>query len=184
MGPIAPTDLPPPPRHDPWLMAELRSDHAGETGAVAIYQGILAVSRDKSVRDFAERHLVTEAHHLVLMDALVPRDARSRLLPLWRVAGWLTGALPALFGPRAVFITIEAVECFVDEHYGDQIDRLEAENREEAIRAVLVQCREEEIYHMKDAASRYEPPRTWSGRAWAFLIDKGSRGAVGLARRI
>ncbi|MGB1140885.1 MAG: demethoxyubiquinone hydroxylase family protein, partial [Halioglobus sp.] len=29
---------------DRWLQAELRSDHAGETGAVYIYRGILAIS--------------------------------------------------------------------------------------------------------------------------------------------
>jgi hypothetical protein len=30
----------------PGLLGDLRSDHAGETGAVAIYLGILAISRD------------------------------------------------------------------------------------------------------------------------------------------
>ena len=29
-----------------WLAAELRSDHAGETGAVAIYNGILRATHD------------------------------------------------------------------------------------------------------------------------------------------
>ena len=37
----------------PGLIGDLRSDHAGETGAVAIYLGILAVSRDPAVRQFA-----------------------------------------------------------------------------------------------------------------------------------
>jgi demethoxyubiquinone hydroxylase (CLK1/Coq7/Cat5 family) len=36
---------------------------------------------------------------------------------LWRVAGWLTGALPALFGRAAVLRTIDAVETFVEGHY-------------------------------------------------------------------
>ena len=38
--------------------------------------------------------------------------------------GWLTGALPALFGRKAIFATIEAVETFVDHHYAQQIARL------------------------------------------------------------
>ena len=29
-----------------WLIGELRSDHAGETGAVMIYRGILAFCKD------------------------------------------------------------------------------------------------------------------------------------------
>ncbi len=47
-----------------WLLGELRSDQAGETGAVAIYRGILWVSKDASIRRFAEHHLLTEQDHL------------------------------------------------------------------------------------------------------------------------
>ena len=53
----------------------------------------------------------------------LPRH-RSRLLPLWRTAGWLTGALPAWVGPRAVYATIEAVATFVDQHYAEQIESI------------------------------------------------------------
>ena len=35
------------------LVAELRSDHAGETGAVWIYRGVLALSSDADLRSFA-----------------------------------------------------------------------------------------------------------------------------------
>ncbi len=37
----------------PGLIGDIRSDHAGETGAVAIYLGILSVSRDPHLRHFA-----------------------------------------------------------------------------------------------------------------------------------
>ena len=40
-----------------WLRADLRSDHAGETGAVYFYRGVLDVATDPAVRDFAEEHL-------------------------------------------------------------------------------------------------------------------------------
>ena len=70
-----------------WLRRELRSDHAGEYGAVMIYRGILAISRDAQARQFAERHLVTEARHLELMEEIVPPANRTRLLPLWHVMG-------------------------------------------------------------------------------------------------
>ena len=83
-----------------WLIGELRSDHAGETGAVMIYRGILAFCKDPAIRDFAERHGATEQGHLDLLNALLPPEAHSKLLPIWRIAGWMTGAIPALFGPR------------------------------------------------------------------------------------
>ncbi len=69
------------------MLPALRSDHAGETGAVAIYRGVLAVARDRNLRAFAQRHLATEAGHLEIMEALVRRAQRSRLLPVWRMAG-------------------------------------------------------------------------------------------------
>ena len=94
-----------------WLERELRANHAGEAGAVAIYRGILVVTRDTALRTFATNHLETEARHLTVMEGLLPRARRSRLLPVWRAAGFVTGALPAHFGPRAVYITVEAVEC-------------------------------------------------------------------------
>jgi demethoxyubiquinone hydroxylase (CLK1/Coq7/Cat5 family) len=117
------------------LAGDLRSDHAGETGAVQIYRGILAVSRDPAVRAFAEHHLATESRHLEVIEALRPAVPRSRLLPLWRPAGWLTGALPALAGPRAVYATIAAVETFVDRHYGEQIDAIDAALAAQGVRA-------------------------------------------------
>ena len=108
------------------LRRELRTDHAGEAGAVMIYRGILAVTRDPQVREFAQHHLQTEARHLELIEAVVPPAGRSRLLPLWRVAGWLTGALPACCGAKAVYATIESVETFVDQHYAAQLRLIDA----------------------------------------------------------
>ncbi|WP_333671981.1 demethoxyubiquinone hydroxylase family protein [Elioraea tepidiphila] len=168
-----------------WLVAELRSDHAGETGAVMIYRGILAISRDPAVRDFTERHKATEQGHLDLLDALLPPADRSRLLPLWRVAGWLTGALPALFGPRAVFATIDAVESFVDHHHRAQIDRLDAERILPEIRALLEHCRLEEVHHRDEAREAGEGPRYSAAlRLWGRIVGAGSAAAVAAAKRI
>ncbi len=138
----------------------MRSDHAGETGAVCIYNGILAISRDPdpAVRDFATRHRETEQGHLDLLEGLLPPADRSKLLPIWRVAGWLTGALPALFGPRAVFATVDAVETFVDHHYRAQTDRLAAEGILPEIHAALERCREEEVHHRDEAREAATAP--------------------------
>ena len=102
------------------LVSDLRSGHAGETGAVMIYRGILATTGDAAARHSAQGHLATEAAHPAAIEQLMAPRHRSRLLPLWCGAGWLTGALPACIGPRAVYATIEAVETFVDHHYTEQ----------------------------------------------------------------
>jgi ubiquinone biosynthesis monooxygenase Coq7 len=167
-----------------WLIGELRSDHAGETGAVMIYRGILAISRDPGVRHFSKRHKATEQGHLDLLEELLPPGQRSRLLPIWRVAGWLTGAIPSLFGPRAVYATIDAVETFVDHHYQAQIDRLDAEAIHPDIRALLEHCRLEEVHHRDEARDLGDAPPGALLRFWAALVGAGSNAAVSAARRI
>ena len=167
-----------------WLQQELRSDHAGEFGAVMIYRGILAVSRDTSVREFAESHLGTEQKHLALMEEIVPPAGRTRLLPLWRLMGWLTGALPALFGRQAVFATIEAVETFVDHHYQQQIVRLTPEGEHGPLRQVLVDCQADEVSHRDEAASLALPKRHVLLRLWCAVVGSGSAAAVVAAKQI
>ena len=50
------------------IIPDLRTDHAGETGAVFIYKGILLVSKDKEIIEFAKNHLLTEKKHLPLTE--------------------------------------------------------------------------------------------------------------------
>lgn len=174
----------------PHLLRELRSDHAGETGAVFIYRGILAISRDPAVRTFAQQHLATERQHLGDIAVWLPRHQHSRLLPGWRVAGWLTGALPALAGPRAVHATIAAVETFVDRHYQAQIAHLQAlppAQRPPGLLPLLQACQADECHHRDEAATLARGSGMapgWLLRTWCALVGAGSAAAVGLARRV
>lgn len=170
-----------------YLERELRSDHAGETGAVYIYRGIGSVARwraDSALIDFAERHGATEAEHLRLIETLQPAVRRSYLLGPWRVAGWLTGAIPALFGRRAVYATIAAVETFVDRHYQQQIDYLERHGDPEGLLPLLLRCQADECHHRDEAAALAGGSPSRPLRAWCTLVGKGSAAAVVLARRI
>ena len=167
-----------------WLQQELRSDHAGEYGAVMIYRGVLAVSRDASVRQFAEQHLLTEEKHLAVMDTIIPASGRTRLLPVWRVMGWLTGALPALLGRQAVFATIEAVETFVDHHYEQQLVQLNPQGEYAALRQILVDCQADEVSHRNEATELASPDRSLLLRLWCAIVGSGSAAAVVAAKRI
>ncbi len=168
----------------PDLVGELRSDHAGESGAVWIYHGVLAVARDAGVRDFARRHRATEQRHLDLIEQLLPASQRSWLLVPWRAAGFLTGALPALFGPRAVYATIAAVETFVDRHYQQQVDRLTDRPEHAALRSLLLECQADECEHRDEALSLGATPPGPVLQAWCALVGYGSAGAVQIARRL
>jgi 3-demethoxyubiquinol 3-hydroxylase len=174
----------PPALHVPAdMVGELRSDHAGETGAVYIYHGVLAVSRDAGLREFARRHRATEQEHLRLLAAVLPWPQRSRLLVPWRIAGFMTGALPALFGPKAVYATIAAVETFVDRHYQQQLDTLAGRPEAAPLHALLAACQADEIHHRDEARAAAPAPGRLL-RAWCAVVGHGSAFAVVLARRL
>jgi ubiquinone biosynthesis monooxygenase Coq7 len=167
------------------IIADLRTDHAGEVGAVCIYQGILRVSRNPQLRIFAQSHLATEKKHLSQIEAWLVPTRCSRLLPIWRLAGFMTGALPALFGPRVVYATIEAVETFVNHHYEEQIQMLRLHPELWQLRQTLSDCRADEIAHRDEAATAQGATKPGLVlRSWCALVGAGSRGAVALCRHI
>ena len=65
------------------LKAFLRSDHAGEVGAVYIYRGILRIARDPDLVNFSKRHLATEESHLEKIEAVLPKKDRSKFCLLY-----------------------------------------------------------------------------------------------------
>ena len=169
------------------LQRELRSDHAGETGAVYIYKGIVAVARwrgDEEMLLFALAHGATEADHLKQVEQWLPTSQRSLLLGPWRLAGWLTGALPALFGRRAVYATIAAVETFVDLHYQQQIDHLKDVGGPEGLLPLLLRCQADEQHHRDEASALAGGQSSLFLRTWCNSVGWGSAAAVVLARRL
>ena len=183
------------------LLRELRTDHAGETGAVMIYRGVLAVTSDPALRVFAQHHLATEQRHLDLINTVMPRRLRSALLPIWRLSGWLTGALPACVGPKAVYATIQAVETFVDRHYADQIRQIDAllsphpgtvpdaartarVGELQSLRTMLEKCRLDEVLHRDEAARLWDGSASVLLRWWQATVGRGSAWAVVVCRRL
>jgi ubiquinone biosynthesis monooxygenase Coq7 len=167
------------------VLADLRTDHAGETGAVFIYLGILQFTRNSALRVFAEHHLATEQSHLRHIESWLPKAHYSHLLPLWRLAGFMTGALPALVSTRAVYVTIQAVETFVNQHYDDQVRALESKPALAKLRQVLLDCQDDEVAHRDQAAAALEQKKTGVLlRFWSVLVGAGSQAAVAVCRHI
>ena len=161
------------------LRRDLRSDHAGETGAVMIYNGILAVSRDPALRSFAYTHLETEQKHLALFDSWLPKEDKSRLLLLWRVSGFLLGAFAALISKRLTYYTIQIVEQFVVEHYESQILTAPRDLQE-----ILLKLQAEEKEHQLEAITLQDDSQSQVRKLWGLIVDAGSRLAVNVARLI
>ena len=167
------------------LESFLRSDHAGEVGAVYIYKGILSIAKDPALVEFSKRHLETEKEHLRKIEEVLPLSKRSKLVGIWKVAGYLLGFLPSLFGPRIVFATIEAVESFVEDHYEEQLKYLRAQNDpDQALIDLLQSCQDDEIEHKNESAIKKRSTPGFLLNFWMKIVGWGSSSAVKVAKII
>ena len=167
------------------LESFLRSDHAGEVGAVYIYKGILSIAKDPALVEFSKRHLETEKEHLRKIEEVLPVSKRSKLVGIWKVAGYLLGFLPSLLGPRIVFATIEAVESFVEDHYEEQLKYLRVQNNpDQALIDLLQSCQDDEIEHKNESAIKKRSTPGFLLNFWMKIVGWGSSSAVKVAKII
>lgn len=132
----------------------IRVDHAGEYGAMRIYQGQLAIfggqPQDRKAVAAIRRMAEQEARHLERFDRLInERKVRpTALSPLWDAAGFALGAGTALLGSRAAMACTAAVEEVIDDHYGRQIERLSSDPE---LQRSVRQFRADEQAHRREA---------------------------------
>lgn len=161
----------------------LRVDHAGEYGAVRIYEGQLAVLGRRRAGPVIREMAAAEREHLATFSSLLPkrRVRPSALLPAWHVAGFALGAATALLGPKAAMACTVAVEEVIDEHYARQVEVLGEQEPE--IRDLCERYRQEEVEHAETALANgaQEVP---GYRALTGAIKSGCRAAIWLAERI
>ena len=166
------------------MRAWMRSNHAGETGAVWIYRGALLALWSPKIRRMAKNHIQSEKRHLVVMDQLVPVESRCRLLMIWKILGAGLGFLSTLFGYKTFCSTISAVESFVLEHYNEQIEFLNDHEGYSDLQLVLKRCCAEEVHHRNDAESGLSGQRGILDKIWVSLVENGSVAAVSIAKII
>ena len=105
----------------------LRVDHAGEYGAVRIYEGQLAILGRSAAAPAIRRMMEQERAHLRAFETMLPagRVRPTLLTPLWHVAGFALGAGTALMGEKAAMACTAAVEEVIDAHYAAQVEELD-----------------------------------------------------------
>src|SRR3984957_16512410 len=128
------------------IEAMIRVDHAGEYGAVRIYEGQLAVLRGRASEGTIRHMAEQEQRHLQTFDRLVNerRVRPTALEPVWRLAGFALGAATALMGEKAAFACTAAVEEAIDEHYARQIEKLDTDPE---LKQTVEDFRADEIAH-------------------------------------
>ena len=183
MNPERPPYLPGDPPPEAEIGSMLRVDHAGEYGAVRIYDGQLAVLGRGRARDAIRRMAEQEQRHLAAFEALM-REHRVRptaLSPLWHLAGYALGAATALLGERAAMACTVAVEEVIDEHYAGQAARLGESHS--ALTETILQFRADELAH-RDAALAHGAEQAPGYDLLSAFIKTGSRLAIWLSERI
>jgi ubiquinone biosynthesis monooxygenase Coq7 len=160
----------------------LRVDHAGEYGAVRIYEGQLAVLGRTAVGPVIREMAEKEREHLATFNELLPRRrARPSLLqPVWHLAGFVLGASTAMLGPKAAMACTVAVEEVIDEHYARQVAELGEDEAE--LRDICERYRQEEVEHGATALA-HGAEQAPAYRALTSAVKAGSRAAIWLAER-
>ncbi len=131
----------------------LRVNHAGEYGAVRIYQAQLVVARvvARDLVAFLEHTLAHEiAHRDRFRGLMAPRGVHPcGAMPVWGIGGFVLGFVTGLLGRTAILTCTEAVERTVHHHLDDQLAALGHDDLE--LSAVIRDIQTEELQHLKFA---------------------------------
>ena len=175
--------LPGDPSRDEQIARMLRVDHAGEYGAVRIYEGQLAVLGRTPAGAVIRKMAAQEKKHLERFDRLLPeRRVRPTLLgPLWHAAGFVLGAATALLGERAAMACTVAVEEVIDEHYAAQAEALGDEEPE--LKSAIEEFRQDELAHREEGLAHGAEQAT-GYEALSAGIKAASRLAIWLSTRL
>ena len=165
----------------------IRVDHAGERGAVKIYDGqLLALNtlvKDENLKKTIEEMKVHEKEHCEFFEKEIrKRKIRpTKLLPLWDLLGVGLGFGSTLLGKKAAMLCTASVEEVIDKHYQNQIDQLGPEEKD--LKKKIIKFREDELHH-KDIA--YEKGASKEGLYSIMdkIIKTGSKLAINISEKI
>ena len=167
----------------------IRVDHAGEYGAVRIYEGQLAVLGRTADGPTIAHMAGQEREHFATFERLIVanRARPTALMPLWHVAGFALGAGTALLGREAAMACTVAVEEVIDGHYAGQIAELDARRDEHPgnaeLKAVCEKFREDELAH-RDTGLDHGAERAPGYAALTGAVRAATRLAIWLSERV
>jgi len=165
----------------------IRVDHAGERGAVKIYEGqLLALNtlvKDESLKKTIEKMKVHEIEHCQFFEnEIKKRNIKpTKFLPLWDLLGVSLGFGSTLLGKKAAMLCTASVEEVIDEHYKKQLNQLKPD--ENILKEKIKKFREDELNH-KDIA--YDEGATKKGlyKILDMIIKTGSKVAINISEKI
>ena len=165
----------------------IRVDHAGERGAVKIYEGqLLALNtlvKNESLKKTIEEMKIHEKEHCEFFEKEIQKRniEPTKFLPLWDLLGVGLGFGSTLLGKKAAMLCTASVEEVIDEHYQSQINQLGS--NEKNLKKKIIKFIKDELHH-KDIA--YEKGATKKGLYSIMdkIIKTGSKLAINISEKI
>ena len=165
----------------------IRVDHAGERGAIKIYEGqLLALKTFKqnaSLKKKIEEMKEHEKEHYEYFDNEIKKRniEPTKLLPLWDIMGVTLGFGTAMLGEKAAMLCTASVEEVIDGHYKDQTYKLGDDEKE--LKENIKKFRDDELHHKEIA---YDNGATKKGLFGVLdkVIKTSSRIAITISEKI
>ena len=165
----------------------IRVDHAGERGAIKIYEGQLlalkTIKQDENLKDKIEEMKEHEEEHFKYFENEIQKRKikPTYLLPLWDVMGVALGFGTALLGKKAAMLCTASVEEVIESHYENQLKRLGADEKD--LKKKIEKFKGDEVNHKNIA---YNAGATNKGiySLMDRVIRTGSRIAITISEKI
>ena len=165
----------------------IRVDHAGERGAIKIYEGqLLALNtfrKDEKLKKLIEDMKEHEKEHFEYFDKEIQkRNIKPTIfLPLWDLLGVTLGFGTTLLGQKAAMLCTASVEEVNFDHYKDQLDRLGDDEKE--LKKSIKKLREDKDDHKNIA---YDEGATKKGLYSVLdkVIQNNSKIAIKVSEKI
>tara|TARA_B100000686_G_scaffold162219_1_gene169774 strand:- start:24 stop:557 length:534 start_codon:yes stop_codon:yes gene_type:complete len=165
----------------------IRVDHAGERGAIKIYEGqLLALNtfmKDDKLKDIIEEMRIHEKEHLDFFNEEIKKRniEPTKLLPLWDLLGVGLGFSSVIMGKKATMLCTASVEEVIDGHYKNQLNELQSD--EKNLKEKIKKFRDDEIHHKNIA---YDNGASKKGLYSIFdkIIKTGSKIAINISEKI
>ena len=162
----------------------IRVDHADEYGATCIYEGQIAVFGKNTKIGKTIQHMADqEQEHIEKFQELIvsERVRPTALLPLWNITGYTLGVGTAIMGEKAAMACTVAVEKVIGEHYEEQIELLEEDQKK--LKFTIKKFAADELEH-HDIGIAHDAESTPGYRILTKVIEIGCKTAIAISKKI
>ena len=165
----------------------IRVDHAGERGAIKIYEGqLLALKtliKNNNLMNQIEQMKEQEREHFEYFEKEIQKRQiqPTYFLPLWDLIGVALGFSTVVMGKKAAMLCTASIEEVIDDHYIRQVDDLGDD--EINLKEKIIKFRNDELNHKNFA---YQEGATTKG-IYSILdkiIKTGSKLAIQVSKKI